>query len=62
LLKASQFGFRSLHSMTLQCMRLTSMDTVLLDIEKAFDTTWHHRLLYKLPKLHFLASITKLIS
>jgi hypothetical protein len=52
LLNASQFGFRARHSTTLQCMRLTyhvilnfnnniSMAAVFLDIEKAFDTTWH---------------------
>jgi hypothetical protein len=52
LLNASHFGFRARHSMTLQCMRLTdhvtlnfnnkiSTAAVFLDIEKAFDTTWH---------------------
>jgi hypothetical protein len=52
LLNASQFGFRASHSTTLQCMRLadhvtlnfnSNMSTaaVFLDIEKAFDTTWH---------------------
>jgi hypothetical protein len=56
----SQFGFR--HSTTLQCMRLTDHVTlnfnnnmptaaVFLDIEKAFDTTWHLGLLYKLSEL-----------
>jgi hypothetical protein len=49
LLNAGQFGFRALHSTTLQCMRLmdhvtlnfNNMSTaaVFLDIEKAFDTT-----------------------
>jgi hypothetical protein len=59
LLNASQFGFRARHSTTLQCMRLTdhvtlnfnnnmSTAAVFLDIEKAFDTTWHRGLLYKL--------------
>jgi hypothetical protein len=57
LLNASQFGFRALHSTTLQCMRLTehvtlnfnnnmSTAAVFLDIEKAFDKTWHLGLLY----------------
>jgi hypothetical protein len=57
LLNASQFGFRARHSTTLQCMRLTdhvtlhfnnnmSTAAVFLDIEKAFDTTWHPGLLY----------------
>jgi hypothetical protein len=59
LLNASQFGFRARHNTTLQCMRLTDHVTlnlknkmftaaVFLDIEKAFDTTWHSGLLYKL--------------
>jgi hypothetical protein len=49
LINASPFGFRSRHSMTLQCMRLVdhvtlnfnnNMSTagVFLDIEEAFDT------------------------
>jgi hypothetical protein len=57
LLNASQFGFRARHSTTLQCMRLAdhvtlnfnnkmSMAAVFLDIEKAFDTTWHSGLLF----------------
>jgi hypothetical protein len=57
LLNASQFGFRARHSTTLQCTRLAdhitlnfknkmSTAAVFLDIEKAFDTTWHSGLLY----------------
>jgi hypothetical protein len=72
LLNASQFGFRARHSTTLQCMRLAdhitlnfnnkmSTAAVFLDIEKAFDTTWHSGLLYKLSKLEFSNSLTKLI-
>jgi hypothetical protein len=38
------------------------MAAVFLDIEKAFDTTWHTGLLYKLSKLEFSAGIIKLIS
>jgi hypothetical protein len=38
------------------------MTTVFLDIEKAFDTTWHPGLLYKLSKLKFLTNLVKLIS
>jgi hypothetical protein len=34
---------------------------VFLDIEKAFDTTWHSGLLYKLSKLEFSTSLNKLI-
>jgi hypothetical protein len=52
LLNASQFVFHQCHSMTLQCTRLTDHITLnfdnsmwmaaeFLDIEKAFDTTWH---------------------
>jgi hypothetical protein len=64
LLNAGQFEFCARHSTTLQCMRLTdhvtlnfnnmSMAAVFLDIEKAFDTTWHNDLLYKLSKWTFL--------
>jgi hypothetical protein len=35
---------------------------VLLDIEKAFDTTWHNGLLYKLHKLKLSFSLINLIS
>jgi hypothetical protein len=62
LLNASQFGFRADYSITLQCMSLAdhvthnvnndmSMASAFLDIEKAFDTTWHSGLLYKLLEL-----------
>jgi hypothetical protein len=72
LLNASQFGFRARHSTTLQCMRLAdhvtlhsnnnmSTAAVFLDIKKAFDTTWHPGLLYKLSKLQFSTSLIKLI-
>jgi hypothetical protein len=72
MLTASQFGFRARHSTTLQCMRLTdhvtvnfdkmSTAAVFLDIEKAFDTTWHTGLLYKLSKLEFSFNLIKLVS
>jgi hypothetical protein len=39
-----------------------SMAAVILDIKKAFDTTWHTGLLYKLSKMNFSASLIKLIS
>jgi hypothetical protein len=69
---ASQFGFRARHSTTLQCMRLTdhvtlnfnnkmSTTAVFLDIENAFDNTWHSGLLYNLSKLEFSTSVIKLI-
>lgn len=59
-----QFGFRPNHSTTHQLVRLAEHITekfnskqhtgmVLLDIEKAFDTVWHHGLLYKLMHLRF---------
>jgi hypothetical protein len=38
-----------------------STAAVFLDIEKAFDTTWHSGLLYKLSKLEFSYISTKLI-
>jgi hypothetical protein len=70
---ACQFGFLARHSTTLQCMRLTdhvtlnfnnnmSTAAVFLDIEKAFDTTWHPGLLYKLSELEFPTSLIKVIS
>jgi hypothetical protein len=72
LLHTSQFGFHAPHSTTLQCMMLMddtilnlnnniSMALVFLGIEKAFDTTWHTDLLYKLSYLKFSISLIKLI-
>jgi hypothetical protein len=72
MVNASQFGFRARHSSTLQCMRLTdhvtlnfnnkmSTAVMFLDIEKAFDTTWHSGSLYKLSKLEFWTSLIKLL-
>jgi len=72
LLKPSQFDFRAHHSTTLQCMRLMdhitlnfknnmSIAAVLLDFEKAFDTTWHPGLLYNPSKLKFPANLIKFI-
>jgi hypothetical protein len=73
LLNANQFGFRTRHSTTLQCMRLAdhvtlnfnnkmSMAAVFSDIKKAFDTTWHTVFLYKLAKMEFSVNLIKLIS
>jgi hypothetical protein len=39
-----------------------SMPAVFLAIEKAFDTTWHSGLLYKLSELEFSTSPIKLIA
>jgi hypothetical protein len=38
------------------------LEVVFLDIEKAFDATWHPGLLYKLSELEFPTSLIKLIS
>jgi hypothetical protein len=38
-----------------------STAVVFLDIEKAFDTTWHYGLLYKLSKLEFSTNLIKLL-
>jgi hypothetical protein len=57
VLNAGHFGFRARHSTTLQSIMQTdrvtlnfnnnaSTATTFLDIEKAFDTTWHTGLLY----------------
>jgi hypothetical protein len=73
LLNASQFGFRADHGATLQCMKLADQVTlnfnnkmstaaVFLDIGKAFNTTWHSGLLYKLSELEFSTSLIKLIA
>jgi hypothetical protein len=48
--------------MTLNFNNNISTATVFLDIEKAFDTTWHSGLLHKLSKLEFSANLFKLIS
>jgi hypothetical protein len=72
VINVSQFGFHARHSTTLQYMSLTyhvtfnfnnkmSTVAVFLDIEKAFDTTWHSGLLYKLSKLEFPTSLINLI-
>jgi hypothetical protein len=37
----------------------TSMAAVCMDIGKAFDTTWHCGLLYKLSELEFSTSLMK---
>jgi hypothetical protein len=39
-----------------------STAAVFLDIEKAFDTTWHSGLLHELPELEFSTSLIKLIA
>jgi hypothetical protein len=47
---------------TLKFNSNTSTAAVFLDIEKAFDTTWHPGLLYKLAKLIFSKNLIKLLA
>jgi hypothetical protein len=47
---------------TLNFNNKMSTAPIFLDIEKAFDTTWHPGLLYKLSKLNFSTRVIKLIS
>jgi hypothetical protein len=73
LTEFSQFGFCAHHSMTVQGMRLMDCITlnfnnnistaaVFLDIEKAFNRTWHTGLLYKSSELEFSTGFFKLLS
>jgi hypothetical protein len=59
VLPYSQFGFRTRHSTCHQMVRLTNKvssgfqersltGTLLLDIDRAFDTVWHDALIYKI--------------
>lgn len=67
-----QFGFRPGHSTSHQLYRIVqhikrqfsirkSTGMVILDIEKAFDTTWHDGLLHKLLTFKFPITIIKVI-
>jgi hypothetical protein len=47
---------------TLNLKNNMSTDTVFLDSENAFDTTWHLGLLYNLSEVKFSISLIKLIS
>jgi retron-type reverse transcriptase len=47
---------------TLNFNNKMSTAAVFLDIEKAFDSTWHRGLLYKLSEINFTTRIIKLIS
>ena len=73
ILIPEQFGFRRGRSTVHQLARLTndisegfnrnqSTATLLLDIEKAFDTVWHKGLLYKLQRYGFPLYLVKFIS
>jgi hypothetical protein len=68
-----QISLASVHSMTIQCMRLTdhvtlnfknkmSLAVVFVDIEKAFDTTWQPGFLCNLHNLKCSLRLIKLIS
>jgi hypothetical protein len=64
LLRDEQFGFRPIHSTSLQLARVVEIisnnsgansltGTVFLVVAKAFDTVWIYDLLYKLTILNF---------
>lgn len=66
-----QFGFRKSHSTAHALLRMTTdinssfnlgeyVLVVVLDIEKAFDTTWHKGLIYKMIKFGFSPHVIKL--
>jgi hypothetical protein len=68
-----QFGFRKGHSTTHALTLLTADITsqlnnrvgtivVSLDVEKAFDKTWHEGVIYKMKQLEFPVEICKIIS
>jgi retron-type reverse transcriptase len=48
--------------MTLNFNNGISTAAVFLDIEKAFDTTWHSGLIYKMSKFEFSTRLIQLIS
>lgn len=72
IINKEQFGFRKEHSTTHQIKRIVniidrnkqnrhSTGIVLLDIEKAFDSIWHHGLIYKLHTFRYPIYIQKII-
>lgn len=72
LIRNEQFGFRKHHSTTQQLARVAdhvshhlnlnqSTGMFLLDLEKAFDTVWHHGLLHKLVLYETPLPLVKLI-
>ena len=67
-----QFGFTPMRSTTLQLLRLAetistgfnnqqSTVAIFLDIHKAYDSTWHQGLLYKLRTLQFSLPIQRIL-
>lgn len=72
LIPNHQFGFRKAHSTTQQLYRVTrlvkmnlarhkSTGMTTLDIEKAYDTTWHDGLIHKMLKFKFPLPLIKII-
>jgi hypothetical protein len=59
---AAMYTYEASDHVTLNFNKNMSTAAVFLDIEKAFDTTWHLGLLYKLSKLQFSTNLIKLIS
>jgi hypothetical protein len=55
-------GARLADHVTLKFNSNMSTAAIFLDIEKAFDTTWHPGLFYKLAKLKFSNNLIKLIT
>jgi hypothetical protein len=53
---------RLTYHLTLNFNNNMSTAVVFLEVERAFDTTWHLGLLYKLSKLKFSISLVKVIS
>jgi hypothetical protein len=53
---------RLLDHVTLNSNNNMSTASVFVGIEKAFNTTWHSGLLYKLPELEFSTSVIELIA
>lgn len=73
ILPNEQFGFRSSHSTIHQIKRICndvksglssgkSTGLVLLDVEKAFDSVWHHGLVFKLLNFQFPLYFVRLIN
>jgi len=67
-----QFGFRPRHSMVAQLLHITEhfafemnkkkfAAMILLDLQKAFDSVWHQRLLYKLHLIRIPDGIIRII-
>lgn len=73
IISEKQFGFKKGHSTVQQIGRIKnkiltnkrlrkSTGLILLDVEKAFDTVWHHGLLYKLVTANIPKYLCKIIA